>query len=489
MCCFILNKFINYIFKNEKLSQKNSKSKINFKSKEVRMSNNKNHVKVGGPQIGVFVAMMLAFMFVFYVFLIPLGVSSFVLPLFKPTTEEINKNGFAKFKGLVWATPAGKAKKGGEYNVDREISGEDINGEYIFDFTTKLRKLEENGKKLDGYNKASNEFYLKAPGLSESFAIILSPAIAFGILAFVAGGLIAFIIALVMPSGIGLISALFENQIEHIKVKIRLQTGFSDDVVDILTMPDHKLKDVDRDIAEEIFRRVWERTETDTENAKYVVLFNDIFDDNTDIVFFRNEAIYTRIKEYFSEFVLSEIADTRDGRAWKANHFLIGAGLRLYLAHHFTEKYSNNVTGMAYAGAAVLIIAVGVRGLKFIPAAQPSLIFFAILLEFTLLSLMAITIFYTEEEERMDKMMKKMEDGNKSQLDTLRNQQVDIHQLATALMGQTSDIIKQRVENSISEYLSSGDQVQKQIATAIADKIVFDIKGGNSSGNSSSRRK
>jgi hypothetical protein len=146
------------------------------------------------------------------------------------------------------------------------------------------------------------------------------------------------------------------------------------------------------------------------------------------------------------------------------------------MSHHFTEKYSNNVTGLAYGGAALLIVAVGIRGLKFIPATKPSFILLAIFLEFTMLSLLAITLIYTEEEERMDKMLKKMEDANRSQLETLRGQQHDIHQLSNALIGQTSEIIKTRVEKAISEYMMSDDSLKKVVAEEISEKIMIGLK-------------
>ena len=62
---------------------------------------------------------------------------------------------------------------------------------------------------------------------------------------------------------------------------------------------------------------------------------------------------------------------------------------------------------------------------------------------------------YTEEEERMDKMLKKMEDANRSQLEVLRSQQYDIHQLSGVLVGQSAEIIKSRVERAIAEYMTS----------------------------------
>lgn len=280
-----------------------------------------------------------------------------------------------------------------------------------------------------------------------------------------------------MPSSIGLMAVLFDRQIDATKVKLRLQTGFSDDIIELLIMPDDKLREKELNEVRGAFRTIWERTVTDEGSSPYQsTRFEDVFDEDTDIVFFRNEAIYTRIKEYFSDFVLKEIIDTKNGLIWRRNrsHFL--HGLRLYMSHHFTEKYANFVTGLAYGGAALLIVAVGIRGLKFIPASRPSIILLAIILEFTMLSLLAFTLIYTEEEERMDKMLKKMEDANRSQLEALRSQQADIHQLTNALVGQTSEIIRNRVEKSIQEFVTSGDHIQKMIAEQIARNILIGLR-------------
>jgi molecular chaperone GrpE (heat shock protein) len=93
-----------------------------------------------------------------------------------------------------------------------------------------------------------------------------------------------------------------------------------------------------------------------------------------------------------------------------------------------------------------------------------------------MLSLLAVTLIYTEEEERMDKMLKKMEDANRSQLEALRGQQADIHQLSNALVGQTAEIIKSRVEKAIEEFMVSGDNVEKTVADAVARKILLSLR-------------
>ncbi len=79
--------------------------------------------------------------------------------------------------------------------------------------------------------------------------------------------------------------------------------------------------------------------------------------------------------------------------------FHLNDGLIMYMRYHFSIKYGNTVLGMVYIGAAVLIIIIGLRGLKFIPPTQPSLVLFALGLEFSLLIAYAFTLMYTKSEE------------------------------------------------------------------------------------------
>jgi len=422
------------------------------------------------PQHVVLFTIFVVTLFVLTFFqIIPRAVSGFVVPLFQPSGERMEKIGFVKFDGLVWASTLKENEK--KYQGGLEIKKEYINREFIFDFS-----FHERTSDVNGYVKGKWEFYAKSETLGE-FPIILEPWIGFWILALVISFLLSAFVTMMLPSNIGLMAVLFEKQIENTKVKIRLQTGFSDEIVELLISPNDKLAEEDRDKVVSIYRYIWDRTVTDDPSSTvHSHRFEEEFDDNTDIIRFRNEQIYERIKEYYSDFVVKEIEDTKDGLVWRKNHIMFGKGLRLYMAHHFTEKYSNNVTGMAYGGAGFLIIAVGVRGLKFIPATKPSFILLAIFLEFSMLMLMAVTLFYTEEEERMDKMLKKMEDANRSQLETLRGQQHDIHQLTNALVGQTAEIIKSRVEKAISEYMASSENVDKAIANEISSKIMKGLR-------------
>jgi len=400
-------------------------------------------------------------------------IASFVVPLFQPTMRQQAKIGFAKFQGLAWGSTA---KENVAQATGKEISQKLINKEYIFDFSFHSRNEEENG-----YVKSSGEWYAKAPVLGEE-PIILEPWIGFAFLAAVFAFVTSLLLTMFMPSSLGIMAVLFDRQIENTKVKLRLQTGFADEIIELLIMPDDKLAEKELPEVRSAFRMVWDRTMTeDIASPFQSARFEDVFDEDTDIVFFRNEAIYTRIKEFFSDFVVIEIIDIKHALLWRRNRFHVPKGFRLYMSHYFTEKYSNLVTGLAYGGAALLIVAVGIRGLKFIPAARPSFILLAITLEFTMLSLLARTLMYTEEEERMDKMLKKMEDANRSQLEALRGQQADIHQLSNALVGQTAEIIRSRVENAIEEYMTSGDQIQRVVAEEIAKKIMFQLKEENHS--------
>jgi hypothetical protein len=76
------------------------------------------------------------------------------------------------------------------------------------------------------------------------------------------------------------------------------------------------------------------------------------------------------------------------------------AGIKLYFRNHFTEKYSNTILGLVYMGAAFLIIIIGLRGLKFIPSSEPSLVFFALGLEFTILITYAFTLMFSRPEDQ-----------------------------------------------------------------------------------------
>mgnify|MGYP000206357077 CR=1 FL=1 len=422
--------------------------------------------KAGFVHYVVFFAIFLATAVIFHKFLLVRIVESFVVFQFKPEREEL-----ANFNG-VRAVPSAEGLK----HIGEEVRREYIKPEYIFDFTNKARQ-----EKVHGYPKAPDEWVVKAPKLGDD-PIYLDPNVGFVIFSIDIGFVVAVLLTLIMPPGFGFMSLKVEREIHNNKAKIRLQTGFSEEIVELLVMPDDRLAalaETDRRKIVEAFRVVWNRTIPEEEigsSHRQVIGFDDAFDRNTDPVVFRNNVLYIRIREHFSEFVERSIEDIKAAIGWQRNRLRIGSALRLYMAHHFTEQYSNNVTGFAYGGAALLIVAVGIRGLKFIPPTRPSLILGAIFLEFSMLALLAFTLFYTEEEERMDKMLKKMEDASRSQLDILQEQQRDIRLFVDKLIGESSEMIKRRVEEAISEHLSNDQAMREKISKAIVENLKIGFK-------------
>ena len=75
------------------------------------------------------------------------------------------------------------------------------------------------------------------------------------------------------------------------------------------------------------------------------------------------------------------------------------AAIKFYMREHFTIQYSNTVLGLVYMGAAILIIVIGIRGLKFLPASDPSVVLGALGLEFMLLVTYAVMLMYGKPED------------------------------------------------------------------------------------------
>lgn len=73
--------------------------------------------------------------------------------------------------------------------------------------------------------------------------------------------------------------------------------------------------------------------------------------------------------------------------------------VKFYMREYFTDRYSNAILGLVYMGAAVLIIVIGIRGLKFLPATDPSVVLAALGLEFMLLITYATILMYGRTEE------------------------------------------------------------------------------------------
>lgn len=405
----------------------------------------------------------------FYSFVIPQATQKAVSSLFGPHGQE---GTLSTIDGVLAVNNADPYS-----SIERKLeAGEKlkdaIKPDFIFDFTTKKRTEDE-----DGYTKEGGEFLLKAEMLGEK-PIILEPVQGFAILSLVFGFAISMLITVPLPASIGFMSSKFMREIEHTKTKVRLQTGFSDEIVDVLTMPDNILDASDREKIAPIFRRVWDRTAPQDDAYRAAIRFTDSFQDDVSLSDFRNQILYTRIRETFSDGVMSEIQDTRDGIRWSRNKLRIADGLRLYMTHHFAHVYSNNVTGFAYLGAAALIVIIGVRGLKFIPPTRPSLILGAIALEGSLLALLGFVLLYTSGEEPIDKVLKKVEDASRGQLDTLKKQQEDMHKMAQTLVDGSQEIVEARVKEAIVHYMTNDQKVKADIAEEVGKFIMNGLTRG-----------
>ncbi len=534
------------------------------------MSSHGSQYKPSIVHYGLFIFVVASIMISFHYFATPSIIRGFLLSQFHPEDE---KETLVKFKDGVVATAKYEEDKtsgdrflveiheeGGEkvkkriplrhtkgdfmYYADVPINGELINKEFIFDFdgfstreekitvpkidpVTKQPEKNEEGKILqtqvekDGYGKKTGEWYVKCPKLGEE-AIMLE-SWGFSILAFDCGMLLGMILTMMLPPSLGYISQKFEREMANTKTKIRLNTGFNKETVEIIALRDsdfEKFYNDNPNFIKQIFAKVWARTQPDHEiaavkqqgssMANVMAAFRNAFDAEVQvggILGFRNETMYGRIQESYSEAVMTEIENLKAAQDWQKARWKIMPALRLYMAHHFTERYANNVTGFAYGGAAILIIVVGIRGLKFIPAARPSVMLWAILLEFTLLALMAVSLFYTEEEERMDKMLKKMEDSGKSQLSSLKGMAEDMTRVAAGLgeeglgvamkqmstdMGKIAktladdmmaDAIRSRVEEAVERHLANEEDIKAAVKEALPDVIINALRNGTGGGS------
>ena len=192
----------------------------------------------------------------------------------------------------------------------------------------------------------------------------------------------------------------------------------------------------------------------------------------------------TPIEKQFGPVIVSEIEDVRNARKWKRNKLVFTKGLRLYMVRHFSEKYSNNVQGFAYGGAALLIVIIGIRGLKFIPPTQPSILLAAITLEFSMLVLLAVTLFYTEEEQRMDKLMRNLEESSEGQkyelinlVRTSQQQQRDLASMVDYIQRQ-ADNLQRRTAICERAYRLLVDEVGFPPEDIIFDPNVFAVATG-----------
>ncbi len=326
-----------------------------------------------------------------------------------------------------------------------------LHDEFVLDMTS------GSGSPEHDYTKSSGQWIVHTEKLGED-AIIISPWLTFGIFSIFFGFIVATLVTAMFPTSLGYIGNKIRREIHHTINRIDEQTG-------------------DKISREEIERITAANSRDDL----------------------------TAIEKEFGPVIVDEIRDVRNANQWKKKPFMVFKGLRLYMTRHFAEKYSNNVQGFAYGGAAILIVVIGIRGLKFIPPTQPSILLAAITLEFTMLMLLAVTLFYTEEEQRMDKLIRDLEESSEGQkfelinlvrtsqqqqrdlasmVDYIQRQTGDLKRMADALTGANKEYIIQVAQKAVAEYITkerSEEITEKVIRERIEDAMRQMFSGGNRS--------
>ena len=170
-----------------------------------------------------------------------------------------------------------------------------------------------------------------------------------------------------------------------------------------------------------------------------------------------NQRLLARREDINIDSVESEIEHINKGQRYLDGKGGFMGGISTYMKFHFVEIYANTVQGMAYAGAAFLIIVIGIRGLKFIPAVRPSPILFALGIEFSILSLLALSLMYTEEEERTDRILKQMVDAVKGGRGKAAVAQME-EEANMLSRGDYERIIRDQMDQKMMDILSAKDE-------------------------------
>ena len=184
-----------------------------------------------------------------------------------------------------------------------------------------------------------------------------------------------------------------------------------------------------------------------------------------------NTRLLSRRDDINIESVQSEIQSINSAQAYLGGKGSWLAGLNTYMKFHFVEEYANKVQGLAYGGAAFLIIVVGIRGLKFIPATKPSFILFALGVEFTMLVLLATTLIFTEEEERTDRILKQMVDAVKGGKGRQAVAELEANMQPQLSRGDYEKIVREQMDKKILEVMADkDDDALRRIALDLVQK-------------------
>ncbi len=188
---------------------------------------------------------------------------------------------------------------------------------------------------------------------------IFSPAIALAPLVLVGGFVLAALLTTIFPGGLGLVRQKIEREILNALDRLAI-AQFGEHTAE-------EIRILSRDILSADLRRL-----------------HDLAD--------------IHAMPYSDLQLLRGALRWRDS-AGLSRLFRTHEAVKFYMREYFTDRYSNAVLGMVYIGAAILIIVIGIRGLKFLPATDPSVVLGALGLEFMLLITYAMVLMYGRTDE------------------------------------------------------------------------------------------
>lgn len=362
----------------------------------------------------------------------------------------------------VYASPTSEGTK----FAGKEITRAYTSGEFILDFTPTTRNSEQHG-----YAKAENEWLIKSPFMGDE-AVIITPSLALTVPLLAISLLAAVVLTFLLSSRIGLMAALVERTFHETRTKLLFQTGFSGELLDFLLLSDTEVAVLSQRAPERVgkyLQTLWDATRTDNERNQALSSYADesLFDAamiaRGHHAFVRNTLI-SRMREAFSVSVEHSIRSLQRARAWQENHFRLLSGIRLYMSEHFAVNRSNNVQGFAYAGAGLMIVVIGLRGLRFIPASRPSLIVASISLECVLLFALGLTLFFQREEGSSAESLKRIENNTQN--------------VALVMSSVGNEAMQRAIMDAIREHAQSPD-VEKRVADALTQKFIDSLRSGS----------
>jgi hypothetical protein len=394
---------------------------------------------------GVFAAIVAAVVMGLFA-LVPGAAERFALGNLKP--DEVRA---LNFRG-VYASPTAEGTRFAGNEMQRSYT----TGEFILDFTANARNREQHG-----YAKSAGDWLLKTQFTGED-AIIVSPILALSLVFTFLGMLVAVLITFVLSPRIGLLAVLTERIIAETRTKLLFQTNFSPDVLEFLMMSDsdvNVLAAQDREQVTGYMETLWQACATEQERETLMLAgarFDAALVELGQHANMRN-LMRGRVKEAFSPAVAASLDNLIHAHAWQHRRLRLASGLRLFMTEYFTPRYGNSVQGLAYAGAAIMIVSIGLRGLRFIPASRPSLILATISLEFSLLVMLGITLYFQSEEGSSVEALKRIENNTQN--------------VALVLSSVSTEAVQRMIEDSLREYAQS-PEVQERMANTLSSTIV-----------------